>query len=66
MEMGLIIIFWYGALHAFGADHLTAIADFSIGESVKKTLLTNLTNVRRVFTTAGVVSVAVGTNMLIF
>lgn len=39
METGLIIIFWYGILHAFGPDHLTAIADFSIGKSKKKTLL---------------------------
>jgi ABC-type nickel/cobalt efflux system permease component RcnA len=39
MEMGYIIIFWYGILHAFGPDHLTAIADFSIGKSIKKTIL---------------------------
>lgn len=39
MEIGLIIIFWYGVLHAFGPDHLTAIADFSIGKSRKKTLI---------------------------
>ena len=37
METGLIIIFWYGVLHAFGPDHLTVIADFSIGKSRKKT-----------------------------
>jgi len=36
---GLIIIFWYGILHAFGPDHLTAIADFSIGKSKRKTFL---------------------------
>jgi nickel/cobalt transporter (NicO) family protein len=36
MELGYIIIFWYGVLHAFGPDHLTAIADFSIGRSLKK------------------------------
>ena len=36
---GLLIIFWYGILHAFGPDHLTAIADFSIGKSKKKTML---------------------------
>ena len=42
MEIGLIIIFWYGVLHAFGPDHLTAIADFSIGKSMKKTLLITL------------------------
>ncbi len=39
MEIGLYIIFWYGVLHAFGPDHLTAITDFSIGKSMKKTLL---------------------------
>jgi ABC-type nickel/cobalt efflux system permease component RcnA len=31
------IIVWYGILHAFGPDHLSAIADFSIGKSRKKT-----------------------------
>jgi len=36
---GLAIIFWYGILHAFGPDHLTAIADFSIGKEKKKTML---------------------------
>ena len=40
MELGLIVIFWYGILHAFGPDHLTAIADFSIGKEAKKTFLT--------------------------
>lgn len=39
MEIGLIIIFWYGILHAFGPDHLTAIADFSIGKEAKKTFM---------------------------
>ena len=39
METGLVIIFWYGILHAFGPDHLTAIADFSIGKSRRKTVL---------------------------
>lgn len=38
MEIAYLIIFWYGILHAFGADHLTAIADFSIGKSMKKTM----------------------------
>lgn len=38
MEIGYMIIFWYGILHAFGPDHLTAIADFSIGKSMKKTI----------------------------
>lgn len=37
-NFGLAIIFWYGILHAFGPDHLTAIADFSIGKSKRKTL----------------------------
>lgn len=36
---GLALIFWYGILHAFGTDHLTAIADFSIGKNKKKTML---------------------------
>ncbi len=39
MEIGLLIIFWYGILHAFGPDHLTAITDFSIGTDVKKTFM---------------------------
>jgi ABC-type nickel/cobalt efflux system permease component RcnA len=38
-NIGLLLIFWYGILHAFGADHLTAIADFSIGKNKRKTLL---------------------------
>lgn len=38
-NFGLAIIFWYGILHAFGADHLTAIADFSIGKNKRKTML---------------------------
>ncbi|MEA3498014.1 MAG: hypothetical protein U9R16_03030 [Campylobacterota bacterium] len=37
MEIGLLLIFWYGVLHAFGPDHLAAIADFSIGKSKRKT-----------------------------
>jgi len=39
MELGLLLIFWYGVLHAFGPDHLTAIADFSIGKSKRKTMM---------------------------
>jgi nickel/cobalt exporter len=39
MELSLLLIFWYGVLHAFGPDHLTAIADFSIGKNKQKTLL---------------------------
>ena len=42
MEVGLLLIFWYGVLHAFGPDHLTAIADFSIGKNKRKTLLITL------------------------
>ena len=42
MEAGLILIFWYGIVHAFGPDHLTAIADFSIGKNKRKTLLITL------------------------
>ncbi len=38
-HFSLILIFWYGILHAFGPDHLTAIADFSIGKEKRKTLL---------------------------
>lgn len=37
-NLGLLLIFWYGILHAFGPDHLTAIADFSIGKNQKKTM----------------------------
>lgn len=37
-HLGLLLIFWYGILHAFGPDHLTAIADFSIGKEQKKTM----------------------------
>jgi ABC-type nickel/cobalt efflux system permease component RcnA len=39
MELSLAVIFWYGLLHAFGPDHLTAIADFSIGKDKQKTLM---------------------------
>jgi len=42
MEVGLIIIFWYGILHAMGPDHLTVIADFSIGKDFKRTALITL------------------------
>ncbi|MCF6310337.1 MAG: hypothetical protein L3J19_07720 [Sulfurimonas sp.] len=38
-NIDLLLIFWYGILHAFGPDHLTAIADFSIGKNKKKTIL---------------------------
>jgi len=36
--LGLLLIFWYGVLHAFAPDHLSAIVDFSLGKSKKKTL----------------------------
>jgi len=39
MELSLLVIFWYGILHAFGTDHLTAIADFSIGKNKRKTMI---------------------------
>ena len=39
MDFSLLLIVWYGMLHAFGPDHLTAIADFSIGKNRSKTLL---------------------------
>lgn len=38
-QTALFLIFWYGILHAFGPDHLSAIADFSLGKNKKKTLL---------------------------
>lgn len=41
-SLPLLLIFWYGILHAFGPDHLTAITDFSIGKSKKKTMLITL------------------------
>ena len=37
--LGVLFIFWYGVLHAFYPDHLTAIADFSIGKNKKRTML---------------------------
>jgi len=39
MQTAYFLILWYGVLHAFGPDHLTAIADFSIGKSMKRTML---------------------------
>lgn len=38
MEVGFLMVFLYGVMHAFGPDHLTAIADFSIGKQRKKVL----------------------------
>jgi len=42
MELSLVVIFWYGIVHAFGPDHLSAIADFSVGKNQRKTLLITL------------------------
>ena len=39
MEFSLAVVFWYGILHAFGPDHLSVIADFSIGKNRHKTLM---------------------------
>jgi len=38
VESAYVLIFWYGILHAFGPDHLSVIADFSIGKSMKRTM----------------------------
>jgi len=38
-NLGIFLVFWYGILHAFGPDHLTAITDFSIGKDKAKTML---------------------------
>ena len=42
MEYSLLIIFYYGILHALGADHLSAIALFSIGKKKKQALILSL------------------------
>jgi len=42
MEFSLLIIFYYGILHALGPDHLSAIALFSIGKKKKQALLLSL------------------------
>ncbi len=42
MDLSIWLIFWYGILHAFAPDHLTAIADFSIGKEKNRTLLITL------------------------
>jgi len=39
LETGLLLVFFYGILHAFGPDHLTAIADFSIGKQRQRVLM---------------------------
>lgn len=42
MDFGLLIILYYGILHALGPDHLSAIALFSIGKNKKETLMLSL------------------------
>lgn len=42
MEYSLLIIFYYGILHALGPDHLSAIALFSIGKKKKQALALSL------------------------
>ncbi len=42
MEFSLLIIFYYGILHALGPDHLSAIALFSIGKKKKQALFLSL------------------------
>ena len=42
MEYSLLIIFYYGILHALGPDHLSAIALFSIGKKKKQAILLSL------------------------
>ncbi|MRI83666.1 MAG: hypothetical protein C6I00_04525 [Nitratiruptor sp.] len=41
-EFPFLLLFWYGVLHAFGPDHLMAIADFSIGKDRLKTMAITL------------------------
>ncbi|MBL7004312.1 MAG: hypothetical protein ISR69_09835 [Gammaproteobacteria bacterium] len=42
MEYSLLIIFYYGVLHALGPDHLSAIALFSIGKKKKAAIALSL------------------------
>lgn len=42
MEFSLLIIFYYGILHALGPDHLSAIALFSIGKKKKEAFVLSL------------------------
>lgn len=42
MDFGLLIILYYGILHALGPDHLSAIALFSIGKNKKETFILSL------------------------
>ncbi len=39
MENGLLLIFYYGILHALGPDHLSAITLFSIGKKRREALV---------------------------
>lgn len=42
MEYGLLLILYYGVLHALGPDHLSAIALFSIGKKKRETFMLSL------------------------
>ena len=42
MDYALLIILYYGILHALGPDHLSAIALFSIGKNKKETITLSL------------------------
>jgi ABC-type nickel/cobalt efflux system permease component RcnA len=42
MDYALLIILYYGILHALGPDHLSAIALFSIGKNKKETIMLSL------------------------
>jgi ABC-type nickel/cobalt efflux system permease component RcnA len=42
MEFSLLIILYYGILHALGPDHLSAIALFSIGKKKKETFMLSI------------------------
>lgn len=42
MEFSLLIILYYGILHALGPDHLSAIALFSIGKKKKETFILSI------------------------
>ncbi|QBZ82457.1 urease accessory protein UreH [Hydrogenovibrio crunogenus] len=42
IEYGLFLIFWYGLMHAFAPDHMTAIVNFSIGKQKAKVMMITL------------------------
>lgn len=42
MEIGLLVVFLYGVMHALGPDHLLVIANFSIGQQLKRTAMVTL------------------------